>query len=364
MKGSALSFGHVAFRTRRRRALAGALGALVLVLSAVPTAGAQDASCRLARLVDAPSDASLSGNIDFFVRQEGGQVTQVRLAGLQPWPNGWPLSDEIRDRVSDQARAQALCLAPVAADGGRGLALGDLQFLDGRGSLAEALARRGWAAVADDAEQVVPALAPRLRAAQAEAQTARLGLWDVLPRLVQYTTPGGRAITADQRLVPALDLLAGWAPSLPLVEVLGVAGVPVFFMDVREGSVLAYYNPYTRVVGVESGLVGADPRTIAMPLAHELVHARDHFTGLISDRLRRRWTTSDEVACFQTEYNAAEMEAQLWQFLFGREGLRPVTHRVELHENIRLEDYLTAPEYLRERIERLYRFGCQAGSGR
>jgi hypothetical protein len=312
------------------------------------------------RLMEVESAGSISSNIDLFFRTDDGGVRPARLAGLQPWGAGWPLADETRQHIGDYLRNARLCLTVLASGRGpRDPALSEVRFAGTGGSIAESFVRRGWAQVAGDAEAIVPDMAPFLRAAEAEARAEGLGLWTVEPLLTNYVTPGGYTIPVDRRIIPALDLLASMPETRTILETVGRARVPIFFMDTGQGHTLAYYHPFSRVIGIELGLVGADPRTIAMPLAHELVHAYDHALGMPLDRLRHRWTPQDEANCFQTEANAAEMEARLWERLFGREGLRPVSHRIEFYENLRLEHYLSSPEYLRDQVNRIYRFNCE-----
>jgi hypothetical protein len=352
------------WRARAARGICVSLLALSVGGSLSAPAAAQESPCLVSeqpvRLMDMQAEGHISANIDLFFRTEDGGLRATRLAGLRPWGAGWPLAEELRQHVGDYLRNARLCLTVLASPGGpRNLPLGEVRFAGTQGSIAESFVRRGWAQVANDAEAVVPDMAPFLRAAEAEARAERLGLWLVEPLLTDYVTPGGFRITVDRRLIPTLDLLASMPDTRSLLETAGRRGVPIFFMDTRGAHTLAYYDPFARVAAVELGLVGADPRTIALPLAHELVHAQDHAQGMALDRLRHRWTPFDEAACFQTEYNAAEIEAVLWERFYGREGLRPVSHRVERHENLRLEDYLASPEYMRDQVARIYRYSCE-----
>jgi hypothetical protein len=339
--------------------LALALVVAVLVGGSLPlSAGAQGPACDRVRIVDAVS------NVDLVVRCPDGEIRMVRVAGLQVWPEGWPLADPelnritLADRVAQAARGGALLLSPAVGRAPNGAEVRVVSLPNGRGSLAEIMASQGWAMVARDADAMVPDLAPALRDAESAARAGRRGIWDVSLDMVAYTAPNGRTIEVDRRLVPALNLLAGMDLAQPLLNSLADARIPVFlFAEAPELEAWAHYDDRGRVIWVHSSLRGADPRTIAVVLAHEATHAQDHHQGRFdTGRIR---TAAAAQACYETEIRAFSIELEIWSQLFGSEGKSPEVHRLEREANILLSDYGYSPEALQDEIRRLYRGQCR-----
>src|SRR4051794_4812073 len=91
-----------------RRSLLGGLLALSVTSGFTPKALAQTDGCAQ---VERAGLVSSTSNVDLVVRDAGGRMCQVRIAGLQAWPFGWPQADEIPDQVAAQVRGGALRLA-------------------------------------------------------------------------------------------------------------------------------------------------------------------------------------------------------------------------------------------------------------
>lgn len=340
-----------------RRGLLRAVLGLVCALSWLAGPGSpalaqsdQPIVCQRVGLVDAES------NIDLFVRDRVGELSWIRVAGLARWPEGWPLDDTLRGRVADWARSGGLCVAPAlvptAADG---IALRQVWLPDDRGSLAVLMAREGWGQVAGNVEQVVPAaMANELRAAEADARTARRGLWQIRTALVDYRTPSGLVLRTDSRLIPALDVMASSEISRPLLDSLARADVPIFPAPPVPGA-WAFYDPRGRVIQVSDRLVGIDPRSAAVVIAHEATHAQDHLEG----RLRlERHQPADEAACFASETRAFGIEQNLWRQLYGPLG-RPIElHALDRDQNVLMEFVGESAADLEDLIRRAYRRLC------
>jgi len=321
---------------------------LVLAGSAAPVA-AQAPSCQQAQAV------AVVDNVDLVVRYPAGGVGQVRLAGLQVWPDGWPLADQIPDRVVAEVRGRPLCLSVDGLDRAPdGTALRQIALPAGRGDLGATLARAGLAQVAPDAETTAPASAAALRAAEAEARDARRGIWQVLSRLAAYRAPGGDTFTIDIRLAPAFDVLAQTDLGRPLVDSLARGGVRVFALAEAEG-IWAHYDTVAQVIGIDSSLLGSDPRTIATLLSHEATHAQDYLEGTMDRDVQR---LGSGRACFADEYRASLTELQVWQQLYGPMGMASPLHPYERQENRDLARYLQSPDRYAARLASQYAGEC------
>ncbi|HLH22596.1 MAG TPA: hypothetical protein VK066_08740 [Chloroflexota bacterium] len=340
------------------RLILGALLALALAAGLAPAARAQGDACDRVRLVD------MISNVDLVVRCPSGEVRRVRLAGLEAWPDGWPLADPdlnpitLSDRVANLVRGGPLTLGPVLGRTADGSEVREATLAGNRGSLAEWIVRQGWAQTGPDVDRVVPEAAATLRDAEAEARAARRGLWDVRDHMVSYTTPNGGEIQVDRRLLPALDLLGSLDIGRPLVNDLARAGVPVFMAPERpEVEAWAHFDPRARDIWVHTSLVGGDPRTVAVVLAHEATHSQDLLEGRIDGQ--RITTDAQAQACFDTEIHAFSNQLAIWSELFGDEGKTPELHRIERENNILLGDYGTTRDELYDFIHRLYRGECR-----
>jgi endonuclease YncB( thermonuclease family) len=340
-----------------RRVLLGLLLACSVAAVSVPPASAQGASC--AQVTRGTLLVPVT-NVDLQVRDARGLTCTVRLAGLQPWPFLWPQESELFERIEAVTRASTLELRPAAVERALdGTLLREVWLPSGRGTLAEALVRQGWAEVAGNVDQVVPDQAAALRTAEAEARQATRGLWAVRDRLVSYITPGGRSLVVDRRLVPSVDVLVRTDIGRPLVETMARAGIPLF-MAPQPGNSWAFYVPAARVIWVHPSLEGADPRTIATVVAHEAVHAKDHYEG----RLREEISTDlDEANCFASEVEAFTVGFGLYRQFFGDEGAPLENHRLERSSNIFLELFGGNPEDIADAIRRVYRQQCRPRIG-
>jgi endonuclease YncB( thermonuclease family) len=335
-------------RYPRRLLLSGLLAVVVTAMLGAP-AWAQGAACRPAQLV------GLASNVDLVVRYSSGEVSPVRLAGLQPWPDSWPLAEQLPGRVAAVIRGTPLCLAVDAVERAPdGTPLRQAWLADGRGALAVLLVRQGLAQVAPDVEAVAPTTAAALRAAESEARAAQRGIWAVLNWLVPYTTPGGLMVTVDARLVPALDLLAQLEIGRPLVDALGRGNVTVFLMA-EPADVWAHYDSTARVIGIDLSLAGADPRTLAALLSHEATHALSDQDGWLRQQERQ---VGEVGACYLDEYRASVTELQVWLQLYGVYGKVPAVHPYEQQENLELARYLRAPDRYAARVLRAYAHEC------
>jgi len=320
-------------------ALAGALGAA--------EASAQGQQCQRAQLV------GMASNVDLRVRLAPGVVRQVRLAGLQPWSDGWPLGDTLPDRVASLTGRAPVCLTSDGPDVAGAASQRQVWLADGQTLLALQAVRRGWAQVASDADSSAPSTVAALRAAEAEARGANRGVWAVLASLTQYTTPNGSTATVDARAAPGLDVLAQLDVGRPLVDVLA-RGVPVFVMD-EPNSVWAHYDGDARVIGVDTSLAGADPRTLAALLAHEATHAQDDLDGLVGQSARR---VGNSGACYEDEYRASVTELNVWQQLYGPSGRQPAQNRYERQTNADLLRYQRTPDRYAARLVAEYTSEC------
>jgi hypothetical protein len=335
-----------------------AVMALTLALGVAPGARAQADGCDRVRLVE------FLTNVDLVVRCPSGEVRRVHLAGLQAWPTGWPLADPVlnpitlADRVDNLVRGGPLVLGPVLARTPSGIEVREATLSGNRGSLAEWIVRQGWAQTGADLDRISTDAAAALRQAEAEARTARRGLWDVRDQMVAYTTPNGGQLQVDRRLIPALDLLAGLDLARPLLNDLARGGVPVFMAPERpEIEAWAHFDRRSNDIWVHTSLTGADPRTVAVVLAHEATHAQDRLEGRIdADRIT---TDAQARACYDTEVRAFSNELTIWSQLFGDEGKSPELHRVERQNNILLGNYGTSRDDLYDYIHRLYRGQCR-----
>jgi endonuclease YncB( thermonuclease family) len=316
--------------------------------SAAPVA-AQAPGCQQAQAV------AVVDNVDLLLRYPAGGVGQIRLAGLQVWPDGWPLADQIPDQVVSMVRRQPLCLSVDGLDRAPdGVALRQVVLPAGRGDLGAALARAGLAQVAADAETTAPASAVALRAAEAEARDARRGIWQVLSRLAAYRAPGGGTFTVDIRLAPAFDVLAQMDIGRPLVDALARGGVTLFALAEADG-IWAHYDTVAQVIGIDSSLLGSDARTIATLLSHEATHAQDFLEGTV-DRDTQRLGSGR--ACFADEYRASLTELQVWQQLYGPTGMASPLHPYERQENRDLVRYLQSPDRYAARLASQYAGEC------
>jgi hypothetical protein len=339
--------------SRTPRVLVGAFLLLLVGSGLQPGVLAQTGNCQRAELV------SWASNIDLFVRCPSGAVVQVRVAGLQPWRNGWPLSDLLPEFVQNQMRGAALVLSPAPDERAPSTRaqLVQVALPNNRGSLAEIMARQGWAQVAADAGQTVPELSERLRASEAEARQVNRGVWSIVNNLDRYVAPGGGEVFTDRRLVRALDELARIEAGRPLLDNMAAHNIPAFMVpDLYVQGAWAVFDLSSSVVSIEASLAGADPRTVAAVVAHEFSHAWDFRTGLSREEVR---TLGEEEACVQTELRAFTLETQLWLQWWGPEGKLPVRNSSELYSNDLLEQYLTSPDFFEDARRVAYSRHCR-----
>ncbi len=317
---------------------------------AAPPAAAQGPSCQPTPFI------GMTSNVDLLVHGPDGAPTPVRVAGLQPWPAGWPLSDALVDQIGRALARLPLCFtagdgAATAADG---TPLRQVWLPAGQGPLALLLAGRGWAQVASDADTAAPALAPALRAAEADARAAGRGIWQVLNALTTYATPTAGTIRVDANLVPALNTLAQLDVGRTLVDGLAQGGVTVFVMVEPDG-IWAHYDSQAKVIGVDRSLVGTDPRTLATILAHESTHALDDRSGMVTQATQQ---VGESGACYADEYQATVTEVQVWQQFWGPQGKPYAQHPYERQENRELTRYLRSPQGFAARLVAEYTPEC------
>jgi len=326
---------------------------LVLALCAgtlvAPAAAAQGVGCQRTPVV------GVASNVDLLVRGSGGAPTPVRLAGLQPWTDGWPLYNSLVDAVRDLVARAPLCATtdgPSVAPDGTPLLQAWLPA--GQGPLALFLVSRGWAQVAPDAETTAPTLAASLRAAEADARAAGRGIWQVLNALTTYTTPTAGTFRVDASLVPAINTLAQLDVGRSLVDGLARGGVTVFVMAEPEG-IWAHYDTQAKVIGIDRSLLGTDPRTLATILSHEATHALDDQSGMVTQAAQQ---LGQSGACYADEYQATVTEVQVWQQFWGPQGRPQAQHPYERQENRELARYLRSPQGFAARLVAEYGFEC------
>jgi hypothetical protein len=159
--------------------------------------------------------------------------------------------------------------------------------------------------------------------------------------LVPYTTPNGGVLQVDARLVPALQVLAGIEPGPQLLDAVADSGTVLLVALGPLDDEWGHHTPQAGVIVVDPALEGADPRTVATLLAHELTHARRELTGQVR---ADEEADGPEAACVADEHEAQLNELQVWQTTFGPEGKAGATHAYERQVNLELARYQRAPE--------------------
>lgn len=165
-------------------------------------------------------------------------------------------------------------------------------------------------------------------------------------------TTGTRGDDPAARIDPPLrDALAALraAPSgQPLVAVsdaspLGIAWAPL------PRDVGAMYSARRNWIAVSTRWRGADRRSLATILAHELSHLND----TINQRL-----VGNEAGCLETEESAFRIQAEVWREFHGPSGRRGQLDELDRQLNFILSSRISDPAGFASRIARLYQKEC------
>jgi hypothetical protein len=167
--------------------------------------------------------------------------------------------------------------------------------------------------------------------------------------LVAYTSPSGAQFQVDERLVPALDLLARLDDGRPLLDALAQGHVLVLFAADELDEMYGYYDDTLRLIVIDPGLRTIDARALAALLAREASHALRDLDGTVkTDTITR----GEVEACIRDEIAATRAEMEVWHRLMGQERLSPARHPYEVQLNDDLAESLQTPEQFVQQVRR------------
>jgi hypothetical protein len=167
--------------------------------------------------------------------------------------------------------------------------------------------------------------------------------------LVAYTSPGGAQFQVDERLVPALDLLARLDEGRFLLDAPAQGRVLVIFAADDLDEMYSSYDETLRLIAIDPGLREIDPRALAPLLAHEASHARRDLEGTVkTDAITR----GEVEACIRDEIAATRAELEVFHRLVGPEGLTAARHPYEVQLDDDLAESLVAAEPFGQHVRR------------
>jgi hypothetical protein len=174
--------------------------------------------------------------------------------------------------------------------------------------------------------------------------------------LVAYTSPSGTPLQADERLVPALDVLAPLDEGRPLLDALAQGRVLVLFAADTLDEGYAFYDDLLRLIAIDPGLQAIDPRALAALVAREAAQAQRDLDGSArTDAIVR----GDVEACIRDELAATRAELEVWHRLVGPGGLGAAQHPYEVRLNDALAESLAAPAQFAQQVRRQALGSCR-----
>jgi hypothetical protein len=167
--------------------------------------------------------------------------------------------------------------------------------------------------------------------------------------LVAYTSPSGAQFQADERLDPALDILAGVPEGRPLLDAPAQGRVLVIFAADDLVDEYVYYDDTLRLISVDPSLREIDARALAALLAREATHAQRDLDGSAeADAITR----GEVEACIRDEVAATRAEMDVWHRVMGTEGLSTARHPYGVQLNDDLAESLGAAELFVQHVRR------------
>src|SRR5918911_581374 len=119
------------------------------------------------------------------------------------------------------------------------------------------------------------------------------------------------AVSYDQRVLAALDLLDHSASTAPLRGVLDSNRVTVQFVAMAPG-VYARYSVARHTIEIDQRWSDAETSTLAAVIAHEATHAADAVSGYLA--------SGGASACIDSEVRAFHASASFWLTVYGPLG--------------------------------------------